>query len=252
MKVDNNIEVFKEFYLRYKSFGKQLITQQTSVYSNIFQTCKEIKEVGLKEEEVITTSFNIFNILKVEKYEDETHTPFLTDLLDIHGSHRQKDLFYNLFLREIIPDGIERLKFTSNNPTYYHITSQKGVYTQYGQGFLDIFIDYLEPGRKSFGIVIENKIYHGDGDNQLNKYVTYLEGLFRDNFLLIYLTPTGKRPEFNSITPDRYKELITNGKLKLVSYHNDIQGILNESLNYIKSNKVKYTVLQYISLINSL
>jgi hypothetical protein len=221
-------------------------------YTVLFQKVDDIIQLGLKEEEIKTTNYSVFQILNVEKYEDETHTPFLSDLLNLHGQHYQKDLFYKLFIEHIFLNEIERERFLPTNPLFFNIINQKGVYTDFGQGFLDIFIDYTDIGRKSFSIVIENKIYHGDGDDQLNKYISYLESLFRDNILLVYLTLSGKPPESNSMKHERVKELEGKGKLKLVSYHRDIHSILIKSLPLIKSEKVMNTILQYLTVINSL
>jgi hypothetical protein len=251
-------EDFKLFFQNYKSLYNQVIQNDLSNYSSIFKEVRTITEKGLVEEEEKTTTYNIFNILKIEKNEDETHTPFLKDLLDIRGTHCQKDLFYNLFLEQIIPVYDERSKFLPDNPVYYNIVSQKGIYNyHYGQGFLDIFIDYIEPGRKSFSIVIENKIFHIDEDDQLNKYDSYLEYLYRDNKLLVYLTLWGTPPEENSMKHEKVKELIGKGRLKLVSYQDHLKSVLNDSLNpqkkkYIKSEKLKNTILQYKTLIESL
>jgi hypothetical protein len=246
-------ENFEQFFLNYKSFYNQIIQDDLINYSTILNEVGIISENGLKEEEVLTSNYNIFNILKVEKNENGTHTPFLLDLFNIKGSHRQKELFYNNLIEQIITDKVERKKFLSNDPSYFNITSQRGIYhDSYGQGFLDIFIDYNEPGNKSFSIVIENKIYHYDEDDQLNKYYSFLKSLNRDNILLIYLTPKGKYPEPNSMKLNMVNKLVKSGELKLISYHKDVKSLLTESLPKIKSEKVKYTVLQYLTLINTL
>ncbi len=252
MTFDQKGENFVDFFTSYKTSGNQQIQIDLTKYSGIFQTVKTITDDGLIEEEVLTNSYNIFNILKMEKYEDETHTPFLLDLLNIRGSHRQKDLFYRLLIKQIINDENERLKFEPNNPLFFSITSQKGIYTDFGQGFIDILIDYVEPGRKSFSIIIENKIYHSDGIEQLNKYYSFLEKSNRDNILLIYLTLTGKYPDSISMKPNRVNELMNSGTIKLVSYKNDIKSVLSKSLHLIKSDKVKYTILQYQTLIDNI
>jgi len=258
MKLKQGWEDFIIFFENYKSFSEQLIQKDLINYSSIFQKVKTITEDGLKEEEGLTSPYNIFNILKIEKNEDETHTPFLLDLFNIRGSHCQKDLFYRLLLEEIITDKDERSKFLPDNPRFFTITGQKGIGDDtYGQGFLDVFIDYIDPGRKSFSIVIENKIFHYDGNNQLNKYHSFLESLYRDNILLIYLTPDGKTPDSISMKPERVKELQDKGQLKLVSYQKHIKSVLTKSVNtqkpdHVKSDKVKYTILQYQTLIENI
>lgn len=245
-------EDFVLFFQTFKSLNDYHFENDKNDYSNIFKEIHEISESGLLEVEIWSNTYNIFNILKIEKNEDETHSPFLLDLLNIRGSHCQRDLFYRLFLERIFKTTDERLKYFPDNPLYFSITGQKSICDDtYGLGFLDIFIDYVEPGKKSFSIVIENKIYHGDGDDQLIKYYSFLESLYRDNILLIYLTPTGKPPYKNSIKPNKVKELIELGTFKLISYQEDIESVIRKSLEpeCIKSDKVRFTLYQYLTLI---
>ena len=117
----------------------------------ILQKEKVRKEESRKRGE----RFNLFELLGVAHYE-VTHSKIIACFLNPKASHGQGDLFLKLFLN-IIDDK------TDLN------TTKAEVFTEYDvkdNGRMDIFI------KDSFGngIIIENKVYARDRDEQLIHY----------------------------------------------------------------------------------
>lgn len=71
-----------------------------------------------------------------------------------------------------------------------------------GGGFLDISVELRLPGRKAACIVIENKPYADDGDAQIENYLEFLRSRYPRRFLLIHLSPDGRRPKEHSLPKD--------------------------------------------------
>lgn len=191
--------------------------------------------------------YNLFEILNIRHLEAKVHTPFLGNLLDPRGSHSQGQLFLRSFLTQVAgrPDFLEGLR---------HIEVIEELGTR-GQGFVDLIIR----GRNEkgpFAIVVENKIYAKDQDEQLKRYHKYLTQtllLPPCRYLLIYLTPHGAQPSIpESISQDDYTSLTKTGGLLLRSYKEDIRQWLEALLPDIPAPKVNYTLKQYLQIINRL
>lgn len=248
---------FIEKFDNYKQLYKSLLNSRLDEIPVIQNEFNSILKNGIEIEIENATDFNIFDIVKnIKTLEDETHTPFLRNLLDIKGSHMQGDLFFKLFIKKVFGFSDEQYKnsgFYPRNPSCFSISEQKQTYSQdFGYGFMDIIIDYYEPNY-SFAICIENKIYHHDGDNQLTKYYLHLQQLDRKNKLLIYLTLDGKKPDYNSMDKDLFEKVYSNEKtLKLLSHYNDITEILIQSNKFVKADNVKFTINQYINTLYSI
>ena len=60
--------------------------------STISKKYEEIKKITGED-------FNIFKVLKVERKEVQTHSAFLSELLNSDGTHGLQDYFLNIFLQ---------------------------------------------------------------------------------------------------------------------------------------------------------
>lgn len=172
--------------------------------------------------------FNIFNILRVGHLEVGTHSPILAELLNPAGRHGQGATFLRLFLFQF-----EISDFDANTAKvdmeYY-----AGTVTETSGGRIDILI------RDSKGetILIENKIYAGDQENQMLRYRE-----FAKNAHLFYLTLDGKEPS---------NEEAVEG-LRCISYASDILPWLEECRKASACiPTVRETITQYINLLKEL
>ncbi len=188
--------------------------------------------------------YNLFEILNIRHLEAKVHTPFLGNLLRPWGSHHQGDLFLRAFFNKVADrpgwlDGLTKLR----------IMEEKGT----GDGFADIVIRGSNPDGE-FGIVVENKIYAGDQKKQLERYQHYLSetlGLPEERCLLIYLAPRRKRPSIPySILQVDFDSLHNAKRLLLRSYKKDIRDWLTPLLPLVQAPKVRFTLQQYLEIIN--
>ena len=130
--------------------------------------------------------------------EEMMHSSVIASLLDTRESHGQKYRFLELFLG-CLPE-----QFKSFDPSDARTACERyiGQKTEDSGGRVDICIE------NSSGqmIVIENKIFAGDQEHQILRYVEFLRGrpLNRDGveFPVLYLTPDGHSPSDDSTQAD--------------------------------------------------
>lgn len=191
--------------------------------------------------------FNVFDILGLTTNETRTHSAYIAELLDPHGSHGCGYKFLASFLK-LFPN----LSFTEQE------LESAQIFVELAVGFKNA--DATEGGRIDIAIklghtlvIVENKIYAGDQENQLLRYDNYAqaqrEKKLIQQYQLVYLTLDGHQAS----------EFSTAGKLKdgkdytIVSYDHHIKNWLTECVA-IAANKplVTCTIIQYINLINEL
>lgn len=134
-----------------------------------------LREEKIKKEESLRRGerFNMFQICGVDHYE-VMHSAIIASFLDPNGNHGQRDKFLKAFI-SIVDDktGIE--------------TSSCSVYTEYvtNEGRIDILIE----DKKGKGIIIENKVYAGDQNEQLKRYDKFSKEKYGEgNYAIYYLT----------------------------------------------------------------
>lgn len=172
--------------------------------------------------------FNVFNILGIGHLEVRTHSPIIAELLNPRGTHGQGSVFLRLFLTQFRLDGLD--PDSAKVKTEYYA----GQKTETTGGRLDIVVED-RPGRR---LVIENKIYAGDQENQPLRC--------SDRAVhLIYLTLDGREPS------DAASKDIPN--LKCVSYRVGIVEWLESCQKEAACcHNVRETIGQYIHLIEQL
>ena len=150
----------------------------------------------------IASRFNVFDYLR----DDELGlSRVVADLLDPGGTHGQKMLFLRLFLRLI--NSVRPNPFVFDERWLEEcavvVTRERPIETDEpdleAPRRLDVCVELTPPGQNALCIAIENKPYAGDGDNQVNAYRQWLCERYKERFLLIYLSPHGGRPGYNSL-----------------------------------------------------
>lgn len=241
----NLIEGYKEISTRLEY---QKILFYKTKFNGLLTGYNSLKSLLDKIERSEANSYNIFSILNVENDEVKTHTPFLTNLLDPFETHSQKELFLKSFLDEFIP-AEKRKNFYLDKTDDYSVTKEKRT----SKGTIDIYITSINSKRR-FGIVIENKIYASDQELQLYRYYEFLKrrNFENEQFIIFYLTIDGSDPSEYSINKDTLYELKSKNALKNISYKKDIYKWLSGLLHQIKSEKVRYSIAQYLNTIENL
>jgi len=224
----------------FKTKGEDDFKKITCLLSD-FNILKLNEEI---EERKIASDYNIFHVLKyVINKEEVVHSPFLADLLDVNGSHKQKRLFFNEF---IVLAGLEN-RFDFKEDIFFSVCTEKWI----GNGFIDIYIEYTFSDKR-FVIAIENKIFATDQPRQLERYAQYLESEFGNDYLLVYLTPNNRLPDMPySIEENKFYDLRKRGLIKLMTYQKDITLLLENTILGIESPKVKSIVSQYYQIVKN-
>ena len=117
--------------------------------------------------------------------EEMMHSSVIASLLDTRGAHGQKCRFLELFLG-CLPERFKSFDTSGARTACERYIGQK---TEDSGGRGDICIE------NSIGqmIVIENKIFSGDQEHQILRYVEFLRGRPRNRggvkFPVLYLTP---------------------------------------------------------------
>lgn len=158
-----------------------------------------LKEVFLCIDERIASGED-YSVLEtaIKGNEEMMHSSVIASLLDTRGSHGQKCRFLELFLG-CLPE-----QFKSFDPSGARTACERyiGQKTEDMGGRVDICIE------NSIGqmIVIENKIFAGDQEHQILRYVEFLKGRLRNRggveFPVLYLTPGGHSPSDDSTQAD--------------------------------------------------
>jgi hypothetical protein len=191
-------------------------------------------------------NYNVFDILGVHSNE-LSHTAILTNLLDPKGKHGQKDVFLKLFLEQI------ENRFKREPHFYYgflnkfdtkNATAKKEIHLG------EVNFEKAEGGRVDIvitsgiqNIVIENKIYAGDQEQQLLRYKNHFESQ-----PIIYLTLDGSEPLKNSTGG-----LALNTDFICCSYQSDIKEWLEKCIKEMVNKPfIRETLNQYLILIQRL
>jgi hypothetical protein len=194
--------------------------------------------------------FNIFNACSIEKQE-LMHSSFIANLLDPNGTHSQGNFFLKLFLntlKEKYPElEIDRLADSINIVTEKTIRNDR----------IDIWI---KSKSENAYMLIENKIFAGDGKHQLLRYREYLNGKSEKHKetrkgILLYLTLRGTSASDYSTsdnsTDRKVKKNEPNGYYT-ISYYITIRKWLDSCLVADMSPRIKSEIEQYVELIKFL
>jgi PD-(D/E)XK nuclease superfamily len=157
-------------------------------------------------------------------------------LLNRNGSHGQGATFLQLF--------VERFHLIWSRQMC-EVASTPGLEVDASiNGRMDILI---RSGNAE--IVIENKPYASDQQDQLARYFTYLDGQRLDMQAIVYLTASGTRPSEGSIPKKEIDARLASKQLKFLGYSNDIPGWLDECRARCRADRVAIFIDQFIQLI---
>ncbi|WP_420535807.1 PD-(D/E)XK nuclease family protein [Brachyspira pilosicoli] len=199
---------------------------------------KEVKE----EMKKFPPQFCIFDVINLQRHENY-NSNLIAKLLEVNIKYKEdtelsfvKDfLMYlnNKFNWDYGFNNIKKLKHSD-------IIIKREEYADSRR--IDLFISY----KKEFAIIIENKIYAGEQDNQLEDYYNNKKKDNYKNLYMIFLTPSGYEP--STLSEESKKELGNNFQtLK----HSDIalwlESILeNEKYSFLNMENILDNDNKYI------
>lgn len=208
-----------------------------------------------KEREAKGEYFNVFENLHFTRPEEHLHTPFLRMLLDKDANHGVGKGFLEAFLKMVKKELKLDFQYDINSSHIEYkdkyigevkISEKDGESTG---GEIDIFL-YDEKGH---AIIIENKFdRYGnpaqDQPRQLERYHNFGKKEYKDKFILIYLTPSGREASEDSTGPNKitYYPMsydLSDNKPNILSW-------LAECLNISKGcPRIHEVIKQYITFI---
>lgn len=177
----------------------------------------------LREKHQEKSQYNLFSVLRSDSDEVRLHSRFLVDILSPEGSHNYGEIFLN--------DLLQRLSIS--------LTGDIKVDCEYKN--IDILIRSPDTA-----VIIENKIYAGDQDKQLQRYYETMRNEGYINIYLFYLTLDGKSASDQSIGT-------LQDKVSNLSYADEIHAWIQRCTEIaVRDAPLREAFIQYTLLINNL
>lgn len=181
-------------------------------------------------------SYNLFSVLRSRSDEVRLHSRFLADLLNRNGKHGLNGTPLKLLLDKILKVNVLR-----GNYDFDVMVEHQNI---------DIF---LVNRTTKQAIIIENKIYASDQDQQLLRYYLIAKDEGYNDISVVYLTLLGHSPNQCSVqgnlgSLDGFKQ-----ELLLLSYREDInlwvQKIIEKSAQI---PALRESLIQYVEILREL
>lgn len=195
---------------------------------------EQVKITKEKNDEILDATggkFNMFRVCGVNHYEN-THSAIIAEFLSPKGTHGLKHKLLDSFIETLGDDfTIEGFDTVSAKVKTEHHAEDDGR--------IDITIE----DNNGNCIIIENKIYAGDQDQQLIRYNNYAKKKYR-HYQILYLTLWGE-----VASPQSSKEV----KYLPISFKDTIIDWLEKSASLaVRLPMVRETILQYINHLKTL
>lgn len=189
-------------------FDYQLLLTRIEALSNSYR--KRTKDSG--------EDYNLFKVIRMTSDEVKVHSAFLSDLLSPNGLHGMDSVFTRLFLK-MLSDKFDSDSFyetfsCENAKVSYEVHIDKKKEDTGGRTDIEV----CSNGNK---LIIENKIYASDQENQLIRYFNHGKNSAMD-FKILYLSLDGKvkNESITCKTPHGY--LKEDKDFFCISYEEDI------------------------------
>ena len=183
-----------------------------------------------KPEKKSAYKLNFFRILGLSANEI-IHSKFISFLLNPNASHDCKYIFQDEFME------ILKQKDNADISAVFKCNSV-GREEEIEDGRVDIILT----NENEKYIIIENKIYAQDGDEQLKRY----SGYKNSNPTLVYLTLNGKKASRKSLGGLGDKDYIR------LSYIDDITKWISNCMDAINDKEMKYLLNEYLQMVKEL
>ena len=251
--------------------AKSLTKEKEKLFrvEEIFQSLIEVKEELSKKIEKRPPQFNLLENIRNKNSNNslQRFETYNSDLLHYLLNIKRENInFTKLFLEYLQNEKKLKFDFDLNKINYKNIKVDKEYYTTVKieeegiekNGRIDILIHCNinnKETKKSFAIIIENKINADDQDKQLERYYKYISKTkgYGNNVYVIYLTPIIKPPREYSFSEKYIKKV--GEKFKNIT-HGDIgrwlENILkNKEYNFLHKNNFRLLKSALIQIIDN-
>ena len=156
------------------------------------------RELELELDRQLARRFNVLDYLKTDEL---GLSRIVADLLDPRATHGQGVFF----LRQLLLALKESTQFDPDVDLDRVRVSVALEQVITADRRIDIVAEIVD-GRSKYALAIENKPYADDQKHQVRDYLRFLRKQYGQNFLLIYLSPTGEGPSEWSIPAQQLRE----------------------------------------------
>ncbi|WP_170961763.1 PD-(D/E)XK nuclease family protein [Vibrio breoganii] len=181
-------------------------------------------------------SYNLFSVLRSKSDEVRLHSRFLADLLNRNGKHGLNGTPQTLLL-----DNILKVNVLKGNYDFDVMVEHQNI---------DIF---LVNRTTKQAIIIENKIYASDQEQQLLRYYLIAKDEGYKDITVVYLTLLGNSPNQCSVEGNLGNLNDFKQELLLLSYREDInlwiQSIIEKSAQL---PALRESLIQYVEILREL
>lgn len=208
----------------------------------------------------INTVFEVMSSISSKVMNKKHDTPGTMNIAEIMNRHHLENQHSNIISFLIDPEEIH------NHPEYgrkflqllkkkgLNITGEKICNTVREDSTddlrrIDIFVE-----TENEYIIIENKVYADDQDNQIHDYIEYVKEKYSADgkVFVVYLNPWGYEPSEKSISPEELANLKNEKHFITLSYSEDILNWLDQ-LEFKKDEDVlKAGIVQYIDVVQAI
>ena len=226
------------------------ILQRLESLRNELETIKAIENIKA----------NIFDAVGMERQEVK-HSAFIAWLLDPNKPHGLGSRFLAEFCKRLFCNDSASVQQRNRNALAMGgISSIDDLADFISDSKVEIFrervlvdsesrIDiYIESKATKTAVVIENKVFTDNHDDQLYRYIEQLETYSKANHdlidrkIFVYLTPLGTSPD------DRQQHSDTHDRYCLFSYKS-ILGMIDKVKKHCKDQKVLYLMEDYVDMV---
>ena len=198
----------------------------------IFEDMKEINGLVKESKRRTPGIMNIAEIMRQHRQENE-HSDIISFLLDPEEDHNHPE-FGTCFLNLLTERGLKIRGKSIKKVTREAVTG--------AMRRMDIFIE-----TDSEKIIVENKVYSGDQENQLKDYVANAGNPF-----VVYLTPYGQRPSEYSIPQEKLQDLEKHHRFTCLSYEKDILDWLGRLETKVNEDVLRAAIIQYTDTVKGI
>ena len=217
MTINNNLMTYQ------KELG--IFFDELSFRKNLFVQFKK------QADKYLASDFNIFNVIDPD---EPKLSDILANILNTNGYHGQGIIFLEEFVNFISERGLE-VPFV-----IYDVHREVSA-----NGRIDLLLE-----SDSFAIIIENKPFAQDLEDQLNRYYEAMKQKHGEDVAVVYLNKNRKLPQnFSSKLKKRQlTNLLNKNKLLVISYL-ELKDYLTICYQKCDSNKFRYFLSDFIDYI---
>ena len=178
-----------------------------------------------------------FNVLDYLQTDELGLSRIIADLFNPQATHGQGVYFLRKFLLGLK----QSMQFDSSVVLDHARISVELEQVITADRRIDIVVQIAD-GASRYAIAFENKPYASDQQHQVRDYLHYLREQYGQNFLLIYLSPTGEGSSDWSVSRQQLHANWT-GRFAILPYHRELQARTEDAF---ETFRIPYSLTEWV------